>query len=156
MTERLQMVPKGASMLEFSRRFAAPRGQVWMALTSPALIPAWLFAKGAPMTNCVFEAEPGGRLRYVWVRPDGGQMGVTGRVIEIEALARIVHSELFDEDWTGGETTVTTLLVPEAGGTRLTMTIDYLEAAARDAAAASGMAAGMAEAFRHLDRMLAA
>lgn len=39
----------------------------------------------------------------------GHDMGMTGTFCEIERPARIVHTEVFDEDWTGGETRVTTI-----------------------------------------------
>jgi uncharacterized protein YndB with AHSA1/START domain len=82
-------------------------------------------------------------------------MGVQGRFLTVEAPHRLTHTEVFDEDWTGGETTVTqTLTETAARTTRLTMTVRYSSDAARQAAAASGMVPGMEEAYAKLDTLL--
>ena len=46
-------------------------------------------------------------------KPGADDMGMGGTFVTIEPPDRIVHRELFDEDWTGGETTVT---VKQKGG----------------------------------------
>ncbi|SNS35396.1 Uncharacterized conserved protein YndB, AHSA1/START domain [[Luteovulum] sphaeroides subsp. megalophilum] len=156
MADEIQIGPGSAARLEFRRHFAAPPEQLWAALTSPALLPAWLFARGWPMTECSFEPHKGGLIRQVWTGPEGRTRGLTGRVILSEPPHRLIHSELYDEDWTGGETLVTLQLLPVEGGTELAMAVDYATPEARDAVAASAMAAEMEEAYRHLDLMLAA
>jgi uncharacterized protein YndB with AHSA1/START domain len=82
-------------------------------------------------------------------------MAMRGTVREIEPPARIVHTEIFDQDWTGGETLVTTELAEDGAGTLTTMTIVYSSLKARDGALASGMTEGMEQSYRRLDGLLA-
>ena len=97
----------------------------------------------------------GGRYRYLWRHRDGREMAMGGVFRELVAPARIVHTELFDEDWTGGETTVTTTFTERAGRTTLHMIIHYSSAAARDAALATPMADGMEAGYQRLDAIFA-
>jgi uncharacterized protein YndB with AHSA1/START domain len=141
-----------ATDVTFTRDFAAPRPLVWRAMTEAALIPTWLYANGIPMIACRQDFRTGGSFRWVWQRPNLPEMGVSGRFLDIAAPGRMVHTELFDEDWTGGETTVTTLLTEVSPAlTRMQMTVRYSSQAARDKALSSGMTQGMEEAFFRLD-----
>jgi uncharacterized protein YndB with AHSA1/START domain len=97
----------------------------------------------------------GGSLRWVWRVPDG-EMGLSGRYIEIVSGERIVHTELFDADWTGGETVVTLRFENHGEMTRMDMLIEYSSEAARAGALKSGMTDGMEETYARLDTMLAA
>ncbi|GHC61773.1 SRPBCC domain-containing protein [Neogemmobacter tilapiae] len=152
---QLQATASGAHEILFTRRFDAPLGRVWQAMTDPALIPKWLWARVAPMTLCEQDFRVGGGFRWVWTRADGGEMGVTGRFLEIEAPHRMVHSETFDEDWTGGETRVTTELVALGDNlTEMRMIVWYSSDQARDAAMATAMVEGMDEAYQRLDAVL--
>jgi uncharacterized protein YndB with AHSA1/START domain len=73
---------------------------------------------------------------------------------ELAPPGRIVHTELFDEDWTGGETTVTTLFIEKAGKTTVAMRVLYATQEARDGAV-PGMSEGMESSYARLDAMLA-
>jgi uncharacterized protein YndB with AHSA1/START domain len=97
----------------------------------------------------------GGAFRYVWRKANGREMGMGGVFREVEPPARIVHTEVFDEDWTGGEATVTTELTGEKGRTMLTVTILYGSRAARDAALATNFASGMEAGYDVLADLLA-
>ena len=66
----------------------------------------------------------------------------------------LVHDELFDEDWTGGQTIVTTTFTEEAGRTVVAMTVLYSSAAAREAALGTGMTRGMEQSYQRLDEVL--
>ena len=66
-----------------------------------------------------------------------------------------MHTELFDEDWTGGETTATTVLEEASGRTTMTQTVLYPSREARDGAMRSGMEQGMATSYDRLDALLA-
>jgi uncharacterized protein YndB with AHSA1/START domain len=148
----LQAAAQGQNEIVFTRRFDAPQSRVWQAMTDPALIPKWLWARVAPMTLCEQDFRVGGTFRWVWTRADGGEMGATGRFLEIEAPRRMVHSEAFDEDWTGGETRVTTELIALADDlTEMRMIVWYSSDQARDAALATAMVEGMDEAYVRLD-----
>jgi uncharacterized protein YndB with AHSA1/START domain len=82
-------------------------------------------------------------------------MGLSGIFREISPPERIVHTELFDEDWTGGETVVTTVLTEQGGKTAMTMTVLYSSREARDGALATPMEQGMAQSYDRLERLLA-
>ncbi|HTN63140.1 MAG TPA: SRPBCC family protein [Devosia sp.] len=139
-----------------TRQFDAPRHLVFACYTQPALIRRWL--NGAPgwtMPVCEFEPRTGGKYRYEWQSPEGTIMGMGGVIREIEPVERIVTSELFDEDWTGGETISTIILTEANARTTLTNTIVYSSRQARDGALASPMADGMEFSFSKLDTVLA-
>jgi len=156
MTERkLAVAAVGDSDVEMLRDFAAPRDRVWRAMTDAMLIPQWLGAHW-PMTRCEQDFREGGTLRWEWTAPDGNRkMGLSGRFIEIAAPGRLVHTEVFDEDWTGGEAVVTIELAAIPGGTRMTMRVRYSSATARDAVLRTPMADGMEAGYQLLDAMFA-
>jgi uncharacterized protein YndB with AHSA1/START domain len=82
-------------------------------------------------------------------------MSMTGTFLEIVPPERIVHTEIFDEDWTGGEALVTTILTEANGRTTLSMTVRYSSAAAREGAIRTGMVDGMSGTYDRLAELLA-
>jgi uncharacterized protein YndB with AHSA1/START domain len=143
--------------IEVTREFDAPRRLVFDAHIKPELVKRWLHGPDEwPLHEVDIDARPGGRLRYVWrSEKTGADMVLRGEYKEIVPPERIVHTELFDEDWTGGETIVTTRFAEAAGKTLMTMTIVYSSREARDGALKSGMNEGMEQAYARLDGMLA-
>jgi uncharacterized protein YndB with AHSA1/START domain len=140
-----------------TREFAAPRGMVFDAHTKPDLVRRWLLGPpGWTMPVCEIDLRVGGNYRYVWRNADGRDMAVGGTFTEIARPARIVMTQLFDEDWTGGETLVTTELVERSGTTTLTTTVRYVSREARDAAIKTGMTQGMEAGYQQLEQLLAA
>ena len=138
----------------FTRTFKAPRALVFEALTKPDLLARWMIGPdGWTMSVCEVDLRPGGRFRYVWTKP-GREMGMRGSFVEITPPSRIVHLEVFDEDWTGGETRVTTELTGTGNVTTMTMTVAYTSTAARDGALQSGMTTGMEMSYARLDALL--
>ncbi len=79
---------------------------------------------------------------------------MSDRFYDIAAPERLVHAELFDEDWTGGETLVTTVLNQQAGRTTTTTTILCASKEYRDGALHAGMESGVAASYDRLDRLL--
>ena len=139
-----------------TRQFDAPRHLVFACYTQPALIRRWLNgAEGWIMTVCEFEARVGGKYRYEWKAPSGYVMGLGGVVREIEPVERLVSAELFDEDWTGGETVSTLRFDEQDGRTTLVNTLNYSSKEARDGALKTPMAEGMEFGFSKLDAVLA-
>jgi uncharacterized protein YndB with AHSA1/START domain len=138
------------------RQFDAPRHLVFACHTQPALIRRWLNgAEGWIMTVCEFEAKVGGKYRYEWKAPSGYVMGMGGVIREIEPVERVVSAELFDDDWTGGETVSTLRFDEEQQRTTLTNTINYSSKEARDGALKTPMADGMEFGYKKLDQVLA-
>lgn len=137
------------------RRFEAPRELVFRALTEPELLKQWMWGPEEwRLLNCTIDLKVGGKLRYEWGKPGGPVMGLSGVFREIQRPGRLVHTELFDEDWTGGETVVTTLLAEKAGQTVMTMTVRYASKEARDGALQTPMEEGMAQTYDRLDGLL--
>jgi uncharacterized protein YndB with AHSA1/START domain len=137
MTEALvlKITADGERSIVMTRSFDAPGHLVFAAFTKPELVKRWLKGPdGWELPVCDIDLRVGGRFRYVWRRnTDGVDMGMGGSYREIEAPTRIVHTEVFDEDWTGGEADVTTTFVDAGGRTTVTTTVLYSSAAARDA-----------------------
>jgi uncharacterized protein YndB with AHSA1/START domain len=140
-----------------TRVFDAPRAMVFDAFTKPDLVKRWLLGPpGWTMPVCDIDLRAGGAIHYVWRHPERGDMAMSGTFRKIERPDRLVHTELFDQDWTGGETTVTTKFTEQRGKTTVAMTVLYVSREARDAAMKTGMTKGMAQSYEKLDELLMA
>ncbi len=140
-----------------ARDFAAPRALVFEAFTRADLVRRWMYGPDDwRMAECEIDLRVGGRYRYVWRNPEKGDMGMGGSFREIVPPERLVYTELFDEDWTGGETVVTTTFEEMDGRTTVTTTVRYSSPAARDAALKTPMLEGWAQTYDRLDAHLAA
>jgi len=139
-----------------TRGFDAPRDLVWDCYTVPALMKQWYGLPDWEMTVCEMDLRVGGRWRYVTKSPDGFEMKQCGEYREVVKPVRIVQSEIFEVDWTGGET-INTLMLERDGEDRTitTMRVLYSSKEARDGALASPMAEGMEIGFKRLDEFLA-
>ena len=154
-THTIRVENAGDRELLITRAFNAPRASVFRALTTPALVKRWLLGPGGwTMPVCEIDLTPGGAFRYVW-RRDREEMGVSGTFREIVPPERIVHTEVFNDDWTGGGSLVTTMLDEMNGRTTMSMTIHYASPDSRAIALASGMLEGMTVTYERLDAMLA-
>lgn len=141
--------------IEITRDFNAPRKLVWDAFTKPELLKRWLFGpSGWSFTVCEVDLRVGGAYRYVWRRQDGVEMGMGGIHKEIVVPERIVNTQKFDQDWTGGEAIGTLVLTEKNGKTSSRNTILYVSKEARDMALQSGMDKGMAMGYDRLEEML--
>ena len=133
----------------------APRGMVFDAHTKPELVRRWLLGPpGWTMPVCEIDLRVGGKYRYVWRKSDGQEMGMGGAFTEIMRPARIVATQLFDQDWTGGETIVSTEIVEKNGKSTITTTVRYATREARDAALQTGMTTGMEAGYERLEDLL--
>lgn len=158
MTNSLKVVAQGEREIVMTRSFDAPRALVFDAWTKADLMRRWLWGpEECPLIHCEVDARVGGKLRLVWrVSCDGkeGEMGMSGVYREIVRPERLVHSEIFDQDWTGGEALVTTILTEKAGKTTMTQTILYSSREARDAVLKSPMEQGCAMSYDRLETLL--
>jgi len=106
------------------------------------------------MPVCEIDLRVGGKYRYVWKNADGRTMGMGGTFTEVVRPSRVVATQLFDEDWTGGETIVITDIVEKKGKSTITTTVRYSSRAARDAALKTGMTTGMEAGYERLEQLL--
>lgn len=155
MTKPLEVRLEGEREIVVTRSFAAPRELVFDCWTIPALIRRWLGPPDWVMTTCEFDARVGGAWRFVSRGPDGFEMGHGGVIRELVRPERIVTSERYDMDWTGGETLNTNLF--DALGPRETLStlrVLYASREGRDGAAATPMARGLEQGFAKMDALL--
>jgi len=144
-------------VLRLGRMIAAPRARVWAALTDPAELAAWWGPHGFTSPRVELDLRVGGGYRIVWHHEaKGDEMGLSGTYREIEAPRRLVNTELFDQDWTGGETLCTVMLDETDGRTDMTFTVLYASEAARDGALQTGMMDGMEASYQRLDQLVVA
>ena len=142
--------------IQVTRQFQAPADLVFDCWTIPALIRRWLGFADWEFVTCEFDAKVGGKWRFVTRGPDGFEMASGGTVLEITRPGWIKMTELYDMDWTGGETLVTNRIAETGGITTSVVTILYSTKEARDGARATPMAEGMEAGFKRLDDLLAA
>ena len=138
-----------------TRDVDAPRGMVFDAHTKPELVQRWLLGPpGWTMPVCEIDLRVGGKYRYVWKNTDGRTMSMGGTFTEVVRPSRVVATQLFDEDWTGGETIVITDIVEKKGKSTITTTVRYSSREARDAALKTGMTTGMEAGYERLEQLL--
>ena len=144
-----------------TRRFDAPRTFVFHAFTRAEIAKRWFYGSDDwPLVDCAIDLKVGGPLRFVWARRNDGQStngeaqcGLSGVYREIEPLVRTVHTELFDQDWTGGETLVTTRFDDRREQTAVSVIVRYASRAARDAVLDTDMIAGWRQMYERLDAL---
>ncbi len=154
--QALRVDSVGERAIVVTRRFAAPRELVYRAHLEPALIQRWLGTARMDWAVCEVDARVGGTFRYEWTRAsDDWRMGIRGTFVELVPCSRIVHRETFDEDWTGGESVVTTSLHEEGPrATRLELHLLYSSEQARDRVLRSPMDEGLGEGYDLLEALL--
>ena len=155
-TGTLKLTTSGDREIVMTRVFDAPRELVWRALTEPELLKRWFLGPpGWTMPVCELSLTPGSAYRYVWRGPDGSDMGMGGIVREVVPPERMVCTQLFDQDWTGGEAVGTLVLIERNGKTTLTNTVLYASREARDAVLKTPMEHGVAAGYDRLAELLA-
>ena len=135
-----------------TRVFEAFRHLVFEAFTQPELLRRWFGPRGWTLSVCEVDLRVGGGFRFVLHGPDGKELGMRGRYVEITPPARSVHMESFDDY--PGESQVTAIFTEEGGRTTLNATVLYASKEIRDAVIQSGMEHGAAECYDRLAGML--
>ena len=154
--KRYQTSLPGEREFTLTRTFDAPKRLVFDAYTRPEMIKKWLFGPAEwPMVVCEIDLRVGGKLRYVWRNKERCDMGMSGVFQDVAVPERLVHTELFDEDWTGGETLLATTFVESGGRTTVAATVRYSSQAARDAVLKTPMLEGWSQGHDRLDELLA-
>lgn len=150
----LHIATQGDCEVIMTRVFDAPAALVFEAYTRPEHLQRWMLgADGWTMPVCEMDARAGGSYRFVWRRPSGSEIEVTGEYREVAPPARLVMTESWGGDW---PVIVNTLTFAEVSGrTTLTNTMRFPSQAARDAAMKTGMEHGSRACFDRLDGYLA-
>jgi uncharacterized protein YndB with AHSA1/START domain len=157
MKHTLKVAAQGDREILVTRAFDAPRAMVFEAYTRPELIKRWLGAHaGWSLDVCEVDLVVGGAYRWLWRGPDGAQMGISGRYLELAPPDRLVCTEKFDEAWYAGEGIVTVDFIEESGRTTLQLTLRYESAAARDGVLKSPMETGLAASYDALEAVVTA
>ncbi|WP_170219265.1 SRPBCC family protein [Nocardioides litoris] len=103
-------------VLTTTRTFAVPPERVWWAWTTAEGLATWWWTH-LPGTTYAVEPRVGGRYR---IEAGGAGFGVTGEVLEAEALRRLVVTwHWLDDGEPGEQERVEVVLTPVEGGTRL-------------------------------------
>jgi uncharacterized protein YndB with AHSA1/START domain len=154
-TGKLIVTTPSDGEIAMTRVFDAPRKLVFDAWTKPELVRRWLLGPpGWTMPVCEIDLRVGGAYRFEWLGQDGTRMGMGGVYREIVIPERIVNTQLFDADWTGGETVGTLLFTEQGGKTTLTNSVLYSSREVRDAALRTRMAEGVEAGYARLDEIL--
>jgi uncharacterized protein YndB with AHSA1/START domain len=133
------------------RVFDAPRELVWQAHSACEHLTQW-WARGHDM-SCEMDFRPGGAYRFVEHAPDGNDYAFRGEYREIVAPERIVQT--FEFEGMPGVVAVETLtLVERDGRTTITAHADFGSKENRDGMLSSGMEAGAAQSWNHLEEVL--
>ncbi|HUP51213.1 MAG TPA: SRPBCC domain-containing protein [Longimicrobiales bacterium] len=161
--EKAQVALPSDREVSVSRAFNAGRALVYEAYTTPELVRRWLLGPtGWTMPVCEMDVRVGGKFRWVWRSDeDGSEFGFHGEFREVDAPAKLRHTEAYDPGSVGGgmgeagEAMVTVTFTETGGITTLTTLIDYGSKEARDAAMSTGMTDGMEMSYQKLDGLLA-
>ena len=146
---------EGNTHILVSRYFHASPEAVYRAHTEPELIQRWLLGpNGWSMPLCVFEARPGGTLRYEYVNEDGQHFTITGEVLEVQPYSRFVHVSRMHLPEATPDNHVETVFFAEGDGTRMEMRMTLPDPRTCKAMLASGMAGGRETSFERLERMI--
>ncbi len=146
---------EGDANIFVSRYFHAPPEAVYRAHTESQLIRRWLLGPdGWSMPVCVFEAWPGGAVRYEYVHGDGRSFSITGEVLEVQPYSRFVHVSRMHLPEATPDNHVETTFAAAGEGTRMEMRMTLLDAKTCESMLASGMAGGMETSFERLERIV--
>jgi uncharacterized protein YndB with AHSA1/START domain len=145
----------GETEIHVTREFDAPKDLVYRAYTEPDLIRRWWVARRGEMTVCDVDLRVGGAWRWVMVTPDGSEVAFHGTYREILPNERLVYTELFEmPGLTDDDATVNTLTFEEHDGrTTMTSITECGSAETRDMIIATGMEAGMQDAYDLLEEV---
>lgn len=151
---KMTLTTEGETHVVVTRRFEAPPEAVYRAHTDPELLQQWVLGpEGWTMPVCVFEAKPGGKIRYEWTDGKGGDFYLTGEVLELEPPHRTVHVERMHMPDPTPDNHVVTTFEADGDGTLMTMRMTLPDEETRKAMLATGMEHGMEASYERLERI---
>ncbi len=154
MTRELVLTTPSEREILLAREFDAPRRMVFDAFTRPELLVQWYGATGWHLVSCDVDLQIGGRYRFESHGPRSAIMVQSGTYQEIIPPARLVVTELFDDQSYPGESLITHEFTESDGLTTVTTTIYFATAMGRDIALGYPMAQGVSESYDRLSELL--
>jgi uncharacterized protein YndB with AHSA1/START domain len=140
--------------IHVERVFAAPRDQVFAAMTDPALIPEWYGPRGTTTIVDQMDVRTGGSWRFVSRDSDGNETAFRGTYREITPPERIVQT--FEWEGMPGHVSVETAAFEDLGDrTKVITTSIFHTTEERDGMLGAGMEGGMNETYSRMDELLA-
>ena len=143
-----------------SRLIAASPDRLYAAHLDAEAVAAWRPPQGMRAEIYRFDPRPGGGYRMAFVYEDpsiGGKSGnnadvFEARYLELVPSRRIVERVTFESDdpALAEPMTVTTTFTPEAGGTRVTSTLENVSPAIGEADHQAGIASSLANLARYV------
>jgi uncharacterized protein YndB with AHSA1/START domain len=145
----------GETQIHVTRDFNAPKDLVYRALTEPELIRRWWNAKRGEVTECTVDLRVGGGWRYVMLTDDGIEVAFHGAYREIVPNERLVYTEVFEMPGVSDDdATVNTVTLEDTDGrTTMTSITECHTTEVRDMIMATGMEAGMQDAYDLLEEV---
>jgi uncharacterized protein YndB with AHSA1/START domain len=135
-----------------TQTFTAPRETVFAAITKPGHLGSWMKPSAMTLVSSEIDLRQGGRLRYVFERPNGRKLEVRGLFEEVDPPHRFVYKETYD--FSPLEVLVTTSLEEAGQHTVFKQLLRYSSIEERDEDF-PGVASSSKEVYAKLDRYLA-
>jgi uncharacterized protein YndB with AHSA1/START domain len=155
MTNTLNVTTPSDHEIVMTRSFDAPRDLVFDCWTKPELLKRWMLGPdGWSFAVCEIDLRVGGAYHFVWRNTEGAEMGMSGVYREIVPTERIVNTESYDQDPSGGEALVTAVFSEHAGQTTVKTSMRFGSKEVRDAVISTGMEYGVAASYDRLDAYL--
>jgi uncharacterized protein YndB with AHSA1/START domain len=137
-----------------TRTFDAPRHLVFDAFTKPEHLVHWWGPRGTTLSECIFDARPGGTWRIVMREANGEQTVFFGEIREVTPPERFVWT--FGFEGMPGEPGPEEMTFEEHDGkTTVRSRSTFPDKESRDGLLQSGMEAGAIETYERLDEHLA-
>ena len=155
---KLDLKLEGDTHVIVTRRFKAPPEFVYRAHTDAELIKKWLYGPdGWVMTNCLYDARPGGQIRLDWQDANGeNAFHLTGEFIALTPNKRIEHVERMHLPDPTPDNHIVTTFAPVDDGTLLSLRMTMPDADARAMMLETGMEEGMEASYVRIDPLFAA
>ena len=148
----MQVTKPSDNEIVLAQTFAAPRAAVFAALTDAEHLVNWLKPTAMALVSCEVDLRVGGKLRYVFERPNGRRIEVRGIFGAVERPHRFAYAESYD--FSPLKVQVTTALEEVGEKTVFTQTLRYASKKERDDDY-PGVTESSKEVFANLDRYLA-
>ena len=147
-TQWVEPMLGGERLTRFYEHHGATFVLVFEALTKPEHVRRWwgCLGEGYSVPVCEIDLRVGGAWRIVGRTPEGPMPAFYGVYREIDPPRRLVYTECF-EPYPDAESVVTTELVADGDGTRMTVTATYPSKEVRDIVLGTGMTTGAAASY---------